>query len=279
MNVSLSPSRPVGIEHPLVSSQDSLGRSLSRLSGSSRIDLPAAAGPLGAAVSERFDAQGKRVQAAMTAVQHSASAVQTADGFLTGLAETLGRMRDLAADGQSSGAAPEFAALQEQLRVVAGGTLGQGEGMSAPGITFDGIDLFGPEDQPNPPGFTADAESIPKFRLRGGAIAALIQSDDSGNFVLGASDAAAADVLKSAAGDVADARRTLEGVNQRLQLRAVTLQVEAGNISSALAPIGSEEAGGDAARLAATAMLGQPGAALLAQANVTPYGALQLLER
>lgn len=280
MNVSIPQSQAVAADRTFISSPETLSRSLHRLSAASKIGLPTAAGPAGAAVTERFDAQGKRVQAAMIGVQHAASAVQTADEFLGGLADILTRLGELATGGSDS-AARNFQAEQGQLRQVIGGNAAKIGGQSVPAaaVTFNGIELFGPEDRPNPPASSLNPESLPKFRLRGGAIAALIQQDAAGSFVLGASDPAATDVLKSARQDVADARDTLGSVHTRLQLEAATLQVEAENLSSALAPIRDEAVGDEFTRSAAASMLVQPGAALLAQANVTPYGALQLLER
>ena len=289
MNVSISQSPPVAPDRTFISGQDALSRSLSRLSALSSIGLPAAAGDAGTAVVERFDAQGKRVQNALTGVQQAASAVQTAAEFMGGLTEILSRLSDLATPAQNAARSPadvaardwNFQAAQQQLRAVLGGSAAQigGEVVTTPAVTFDGIELFGPEDQPNPPGAAVNQESLPKFRLRGGAINALIQQDGAGNFRLGAADATATDVLKSALQDVADARVAIEAVGARLQLEAVTLQVESENLSSALTPIRNEAVGRENTRAASTSMLLQPGAALLAQANLAPHGALQLLER
>jgi flagellin len=289
MNVIIPQSPAIAPDRTPVSRHETLGRSLDRLSAGARIGLPAAAGTAGLAVSERFDAQGKRVQAALTNVQHAASAVQTAGEFLGSLTEILSQLRDLAAPTSAPAAgatvatdsAGTFEALQQQLRQVLGGRVAQlgGEPATAPAVTFDGIELFGPEDQPNPPATTPDLALLPKFRLRSGALTALIRQDGDGNFLLTAADAATGDVLKSALQDVADTRGTLGAVSARLELEAVTLQVESENLSSALTPIRDESAGGEFTRAAAATMLLQPGAALLAQANVVPHGALRLLER
>jgi flagellin len=289
MNVSIPQSPAIAADRTPISSQETLGRSLNRLSASSRIGLPVEAGVSGVAVSERFDAQGKRVQAAMAEVQHAASAVQTADGFLGGLTDGLSRLRELAdrvrdpvqSAATKSAATREFQAAQRQLGQSLGCTVAQINGGAAPAptITFNGIELFCPDDRPTPSSATADSASLPKVRLRVSALTALVQPDRAAGFRLVPSDAAATDVLKAALQDVADARQTLGAAGARLQLEAVTLQVESENLSSALTPIRDEAGGDEFTRAATTTMLVQPGAALLAQANLKPYGALQLLER
>jgi flagellin len=61
-------------------SQEMLGRSLTRLSSGSKIVNPSD-DAAGLAVSEKLDAQGKRVKAATTNVQNAVSYLQSADGL------------------------------------------------------------------------------------------------------------------------------------------------------------------------------------------------------
>ena len=75
-------------------SQDMLTRSLNKLSSGSRIVQPSD-DAAGLAVSEKFSAQGKRINAALTNVQNAVSYVQTADGFMGGLSQVLSRMSEL----------------------------------------------------------------------------------------------------------------------------------------------------------------------------------------
>lgn len=286
MNVNLSPSPAIAADRTPISNQETLARSLQRLSTSARLSLPAAAGGAGAAVVDRFDAQGKWVQGVITGIQQATSAVQTADRFLGGLTEILSRLGDLAGQADDATRAPaaraasaqEFKAAQEQLRLAMGGNMAaiNGQPTVAPAIVFNGIDLFSAGERP---GSSADdPAALPKVKLRTGALNALVQQDDNGNFRLAATEATA-DVLKSALGDVSDARRILSEAGARLALEAVTYQVESENLSSALAPIRDEAMGGEFTRAATTTMLVQPGAALFAQANVKPQGAFQILDR
>ena len=79
----------------LNASQEMLGRSLTRLSSGSKIVNPSD-DAAGLAVSEKLDAQNRRVQAATTNVQNAVSYIQTADGFMSGMTKILSRMSELA---------------------------------------------------------------------------------------------------------------------------------------------------------------------------------------
>ena len=110
-------------------SQELLGRSLSRLSSGSKIVNPSD-DAAGLAVSEKLDAQNRRVRAATTNVQNAVSYVQTADGFMGGMTKILSRLSELAILAKDVTKNPtdvdlyeeEFSALQEQLRSTIGGT-------------------------------------------------------------------------------------------------------------------------------------------------------------
>lgn len=134
-------------------SQEMLGRSLNRLSSGSKIVSPSD-DAAGLAVSEKLDAQNKRVRAADTNVQNAISYVQTSDGFMGGMTKILSRMSELAllakdVTKNSDDIAlyqQEFQTLQDQLRQTIGGTTAQIGGtadMDTPLGQFNGIKLFG----------------------------------------------------------------------------------------------------------------------------------------
>lgn len=262
-------------------SQEVLGRSLHRLAANARVGLPDTASAN--AVTRRFDAQDKRVQAALGNVQQAASAVQTADGFLGGLDQILGRMSEVSqrlADGGSAADVQAFQELQQQLRQALGRSAPQrsGEPMGTPEVSFEGEPLFGPEDRAQTAGAADETAALPKFRLRGAALGALVQQKADGEFQLGGRDSKTGDAVKTALQDVKDARGPVTAAGLRLQLEAATLQVEAENLSSALTPIRDENAGDAATRAAAGNMLLQPGAVLRAQGNIGAQGVLKVLE-
>src|SRR3954447_21234099 len=132
-------------------SQEMLGRSLNRLSSGSKIVNPSD-DAAGLAVSEKLDAQNKRVRAATTNVQNAVSYVQTTDGFMSGMTKILSRMSELAilakdVTKNSTDVAlyqKEFSALQDQLRDTIGGTtseIGGTSNVSTPLGAFNGITL------------------------------------------------------------------------------------------------------------------------------------------
>lgn len=110
-------------------SQEMLGRSLTRLSSGSKIVNPSD-DAAGMAVSEKLDAQSRRITAASTNVQNAVSYVQTADGFMSGMTQILSRLSELAVlakdvtknSGDVELYQQEFASLQDQLRSTIGGT-------------------------------------------------------------------------------------------------------------------------------------------------------------
>jgi flagellin-like hook-associated protein FlgL len=264
-------------------SPEILGRSLQRLSSQARVGLPDTASAN--AVSRRYDAQDKRVQAALGDVQQAASAVQTADAFLGGLGDILGQMGEVTqrlADGSPDAAADleKFATLQQQLRAALGKSAPRADAqtMGTPDVSFEGEPLFGPEDRAQPAGAGDETAKLPKFRLRGAALGALMQQKPDGAFALGGRDSRTGDAVKSARQDVQDARSSVTAAGQRLQLEAATLQVESENLSSVLTPIRDEAAGDAATRAAAGSMLLQPGAVLRAQGNIGAPGVLKVLE-
>ncbi len=145
-------------------SQEMLGRALSRLSSGSKIVNPSD-DAAGLAVSEKLDAQNKRVRAATTNVQNAVSLVQTSDGFMSGMTKILSRMSELAilakdVTKNSSDVAlyqKEFSSLQDQLRQTIGGTksqIGGAQDITTPLGMFNGIKLFG-DDAISPPSVTA----------------------------------------------------------------------------------------------------------------------------
>lgn len=153
----------------LNASQEALGRSINRLSSGSKIVNPSD-DAAGLAVSEKLDAQNKRVQAASTNVQNAISYLQTADGFMSGMTKILSRMSELAMLAKDVTKNPsdvalyqqEFTALQDQLRQTIGGTtaqLGGTDDITTPLGQFNGITLFG-DDSTSLPNVTAGAFTV-----------------------------------------------------------------------------------------------------------------------
>jgi flagellin len=274
----------------LNSSQEMLGRSLNRLSSGSKIVNPSD-DAAGLAVSEKLDAQSRRVKAAVTNVQNAVSYVQTSDGFMSGMTKILSRMSELGllakdVTKNSTDVAlyqQEFKALQDQLRATIGGTtaeIGGTSGVATPLGAFNGITLFGGGS-----GLTVTIGqavgqdmTINPPNLRTGSILSLVQQDASGNYTLTSSDPTAIDTLTQGIQQVATERATLGASQSRLELAATTLQVESENLSSAISRIRDVDVADESTQYAKYNILVQSGTAMLAQANQTPQTVLKLLQ-
>lgn len=276
----------------LNASQEMLGRSLTRLSSGSKIVNPSD-DAAGLAVSEKLDAQNRRVKAAGTNVQNAVSYVQTADGFMSGMTKILSRMSELAilAKDVTKNATDislyqeEFSALQDQLRDTIGGTIAEIGGsadVSTPLGAFNGITLFGS----NSAGLTVTIGqavgqdmTIGDSNLRQGAMLNIIQQNGSGVYSLGITNSGAIADITNAIQQVATERASLGASQSRLELAATTLQVEFENLGSAISRIRDVDVAEESTQYAKYNILVQSGTAMLAQANQTPNSVLQLLQR
>ncbi len=272
-------------------SQEMLGRSLARLSSGSKIVNPSD-DAAGLAVSEKLDAQGRRVKAATTNVQNAVSYVQTADGFMSGMTKILSRLSELAilATDVTKNSSDidlyqqEFIALQDQLRATVGGTtteIGGTAGVATPLGAFNGITLFGP----NASGLTVtigqavgQEMTINESNLRTGGMLAIINQDITGAYDLASNDTDAIQKITDAIQHVATERATLGAAQSRLELAATTLQVEYENLSSAISRIRDVDVAEESTQLAKYNILVQSGTSMLAQANQTPQTVLKLLQ-
>ena len=274
----------------LNSSQEMLGRSLNRLSSGSKIVNPSD-DAAGLAVSEKLDAQTRRVSAAVTNVQNAVSFVQTADGFMGGMTKILSRLSELAilAKDVTKNSTDvdlyqkEFGALQDQLRATIGGPttdIGGTADITTPLGAFNGITLFG-----SGAGLTVTIGqavgqdmTIAPSNLRDGDMLEIIQQDNTGAYTLSATDPGSIAKITNAIQDVATERATLGASQSRLELAATTLQVENENLSSAISRIRDVDVAQESTQYAKYNILVQSGTAMLAQANQTPQSVLKLLQ-
>ncbi len=272
-------------------SQEMLGRSLSRLSSGSKIVQPSD-DAAGLAVSEKLDAQNRRVGAAVTNVQNAVSFVQTADGFMGGMTKILSRMSELAILAKDVTKNPtdvalyqqEFGALQDQLRATIGGTsaeIGGTVDINTPLGAFNGITLFGS----NASGLTVtigqavgQTMTIQQTDLRQNSMLNIIQQSSSGAYSLTLTDPNAIADITGAIQQVASERATLGASQSRLELAATTLQVESENLESAISRIRDVDVAQESTQYAKYNILVQSGTAMLAQANQTPQSVLRLLQ-
>ncbi len=272
-------------------SQEMLGRSLARLSSGSKIVRPSD-DAAGLAVSEKLDAQARRVKAATTNVQNAISYVQTADGFMSGMTKILSRMSELAILAKDVTKNPtdialyqqEFVALQDQLRATIGGTtsdIGGSADVDTPLGAFNGIVLFGSTTgglDVTIGQAVGQEMTIADTNLRTGGMLAIIAQGSSGVYSLDSTDSDAIQKITDAIQHVATQRATLGAAQSRLELASTTLNVEYENLSSAISRIRDVDVAEESTQYAKYGILVQSGTAMLAQANQTPKTVLQLLQ-
>ena len=272
-------------------SQEMLGKSLTRLSSGSKIVTPSD-DAAGLAVSEKLDAQSRRVKAATTNVQNAVSYIQTADGFMGGMTKILSRMSELAILAKDvtknstdiSLYQKEFSSLQDQLRDTIGGTtaeIGGSADISTPLGAFNGITLFGS----NTAGLTVTIGqavgqnmTITETNLRQGSLLGMINKSSGGVYTAAVTDATAIANITGSIQQVATERATLGASQSRLELATTTLQVEYENLSSAISRIRDVDVAEESTQYAKFNILVQSGTSMLAQANQTPNSVLKLLQ-
>ena len=264
-------------------SQDMLTRSLNKLSSGSRIVEPSD-DAAGLAVSGKFDAQSKRIQAAITNVQNAVSHVQASDGFMSSMSSVLSRMSELSMLAQDVTKSPtdiqlyqkEFTVLQQQLKDTVGGA-----GVTSPLGTFNGVALFGP----NPAGLTVtigeaagQTMTIAESNLQDGPMGALLAQSTPGTFDVLVTDPNVASEITDAIQDVATERASVGSAQSRLELAVSTLQVQGQILEAANSRIRDVDVAKESTEFAKNNILVQAGTAMLAQANQLPQSVLKLLQ-
>ena len=282
MTINTNPSATAAARN-LDQSQEMLNKSLSRLSSGSKIVKPSD-DAAGLAVSEKLQAQNRRLGAASTNVQNAMSYIQTADGFMSSMSKVLTRMTELsmmAKDvtknaGDVALYQQEFQALQQQLRDTVGGST-----VTAPLGTFNGIALFGP----NPSGLSVtigeaagQTMTIAQINLQDGGLGAILAQGSPPAFDISVTSANVADLVIAAIQDVATERAAVGASESRLEIAYTTLQIEAQNLEAAISRIRDVDVAQESTQFAKNNILVQSGTAMLAQANQLPASVLKLLQ-
>ena len=264
-------------------SQEMLNKSLNRLSSGSKIVLPSD-DAAGLAVSEKLQAQNRRLDAAATNVQNAMSYIQTADGFMSSMSKVLTRMSELsmmAKDvtknaGDIALYQQEFQALQQQLSDTIGGGA-----LATPLGTFNGITLFGP----NAAGLSvtigegaSQTMAIAQTNLQDGAMNAILAQSSPPAFDVSVTTANIATLVVNAIQDIATERAILGASQSRLDVASTTLSIESQNLEAAISRIRDVDVATESTQFAKNNILVQSGTAMLAQANQLPQSVLKLLQ-
>ncbi|CAN7359696.1 flagellin [Microbacterium foliorum] len=252
--------------------QNDVSKSLEKLSSGLRINR-AADDAAGLAISEGLRSQVNGLNVAARNAQDGISVIQTAEGALTEVHSILQRVRDLAVQaGSDSNNADSRTAIKTEID-----SLGKELTRVAASTNFNGIKLL-------------DSASTLTFQVGAGSDAdedqiAVTLTDFSG---LGAriealtvTDAAAAlttiAALDTEIKGVSTARAGLGAVQKRFESTINSLQVSAENLAAAKSRIADTDMAAEMVKYTASNILQQAGTAMLAQANQSGQGVLQLL--
>ena len=252
--------------------QNDVSKSLEKLSSGLRIKR-AADDAAGLAISEGLRSQVNGLNVAARNAQDGISVIQTAEGALTEVHSILQRVRDLAvqAGNDSNNTASrtaiktEITALGDELTRVAASTNFNGIKLldSAGTLTFQvGAGSEATEDQ--------IAVTLTNFSTLGATIGGVDVSSAATSLV-------AIDTIDTQIAAVSTARAGFGAVQNRFESTINSLQVSAENLSAAKSRIADTDMAAEMVKYTASNILQQAGTAMLAQANQSGQGVLQLL--
>ena len=253
-----------------------MSKSLEKLSSGLRINR-AADDAAGLAISEGLRSQIGGLKVAVRNSQDGISVVQTAEGALTETHSILQRMRDLAVQASNHGALTdtdkakadeEFQALAKELDDIASKT------------TFNGTKLLnGSYSSMN---FQVGANAGETLTVSIGNMAAsgassLFGATGAGNISSASSASAAITAVTSAIGTVSTERAKLGAVQNRLEHKINNLNATVENLTASESRIRDTDMAQEMVSFTRSQILSQAGTAMLAQANQSSQGVLQLL--
>ena len=252
----------------LATSSANLAKSLQRLSSGKRIISPED-DAAGLAVSMKFDAQSKRISAAMGNISNAISFTKTQDGYLGQVNKALNRMSELAVSAQDTTKTTTDLALYDKEFKELGKYV-----TDIAAKDFNGVSLFDNTDK----AVTIDSDggkfSMSKIDLGAtgytGATTGTDLTSTTNAFT-------ALDKIKTAITTLAS-DRAQEGVSMtRLNFSKDALTVQKTNVDSANSIISDVDVATESTNFARQNILVQSGVAMLAQANVQAQSVLRLL--
>jgi flagellin len=261
-------------QRSLSNTTERLQANFRRLSTGLRIST-AAEDAAGLAISERFRAHIRSTNQAVRNAQDGISMMQTGEGALNEVSSVLIRMRELsmqAANGTVSAADrntlnQEFQDLINEIDRIAQST------------TFNGVHLLDGTGSTTTfqvgIGTTAGIDTIQLSTADTLASTLSLSTLDIGS---GGNPTFALTRLDDAINQISRVRGQFGAVQNRLTTTIQNLQIQAENLSAAESRIRDVDVAAETASLTRNSILQQAAIAILAQANVQPQAALQLLQ-
>ena len=260
----------------LNNTQSDLSKSLEKLSSGLRINR-AADDAAGLAISEGLKSQVGGLTVAARNAQDGISVVQTAEGSLTEVHSILQRMRDLAVQGgNDSNNATSRSAIKTEAD-----ELGKELDRITQGTNFNGIDLLkgGSLNFQVGAGSTANdtiavgladvATSVGTLGSAAGATGFDVSTNAAANTTITAIDTAITAISTT--------RSELGASQNRFESAIRSLNVSKENLSAASSRITDTDMAEEMVKYTRSNILSQAGTAMLAQANQSNQGVLQLL--
>ena len=258
----------------LASSTTNLAKSLARLSSGSKITSPED-DAAGLAQSIKFESQMNRNTAVRANLGNAVSFTQTQDGFLQKVQSALDRMSELSVlsqditktDTDRSNYTVEFEQLQNYISDI--GTK-----------DFNGVDLFSSSGlsvtiDSDASNFAMEEADLTSTSATTGM--ATIYTAATTSIGTSTSAAAALTNIKQAIQGLADMRAKVGANIQRLNMTDDQVNILNENLSAANSRIKDVDVAEESTRFARANILVQSGTAMLAQANILPASALQLI--
>jgi len=269
----------------LSSNQNDVSKSLEKLSSGLRINR-AADDAAGLAISEGLRSQVNGLNVAARNAQDGISVIQTAEGQLTEVHSILQRVRDLAvqAGNDSNNADSRKAITTEVTQLV------DELDRIAESANFNGIQLLDGTAGAAGNGVLsfqvgADGSASSQITVNLGTANIATLAADLRDDILTTADgfanptaaAATIDTVDAAIKSVSSARADLGAVQNRFESTINSLQVSAENLAAAKSRIADTDMAAEMVKYTASNILQQAGTAMLAQANQSGQGVLQLL--
>ncbi|GMT48155.1 MAG: flagellin [bacterium] len=262
----------------LAVNSSALSKSVQRLSSGLRINS-AADDAAGLAISEKLTAQTRSIAVAIRNSQDGISLSQVAEGGLTEIGNILTRMRELAeqssngtlGDSERSALDNEYSQLKSEIDRISNVTEFNGiklldGSQSGSGVTLQVGFQNTDNDRIN---FFSGVVATDTTQLGITGIFATISSADNAQSALTQIDAAIS--------TVAQRRGTLGAIQNRLDSTVSNLMVSSENLTAANSRIRDADFAYETAQFTKNQILVQAATSILAQANVLPQNALQLL--
>jgi flagellin len=269
----------------LSSNQSALSVSMQRLSSGLRVNS-AKDDAAGLAISERMNAQVRGMNVAIRNANDGISLVQTAEGAMAKVGDSLQRMRELAVQSRNSTNSSsdkdsldkEFGELAKEIQRVIGGTTFNGQaviGTNAGTLTFQvganttGDDVI--ELATTNMGTATEITDVAGTSNTGAGRASIGSDADSSAL------ATVIDDIDSAIDFVNSQRATMGASQNRFDAVISNLMVSVENQSAAKSRITDADFASETANLSRSQILQQAGNAMVAQANQLPQQVLSLL--